>query len=103
MSRRERPKRVPGPVSVVLPVELRRRVASEARKRGLKLSSTVRLLVAERLSDMEATEDLTKAQEWQRAQAWASWERLAGEGLRDVGAAAIDEEFERAPRTRRRR
>ena len=71
-------------------------------KRGLKLSSTIRLLVTERLSEMEETEQLTRAQEWQRAQAWASWDRRRA-GACEVESAAIEEEFERAQGSRRRR
>ncbi len=63
-----------GPVSVVLPDDLRREVEREAGRRGLAVSTAVRALVAERLRELAEEAELTQAERWQRAQAWASWE-----------------------------
>ena len=62
-----------GPLSVALPDELRARVATEAKRRGLKLSPAVRALVAERVEQLEDQQRLTAAEEWQRREAWATW------------------------------
>ena len=64
-----------GPVSVVLPADLRREVEREAAKRGLGLSPALRVLVAERLRELAEEAELTRVERWQRAQAWASWEQ----------------------------
>ncbi len=89
-----------GPVSVVLPDDLRVEVEREAAKRGLGLSPALRVLVAERLRELAEEAELTRAERWQRAQAWASWEDAdnAVVGWEDVDAA-----FEASPtRTRTR-
>jgi hypothetical protein len=96
--------RMEDPVSVVLPAELKVRVEREAKKRGLKLSPTIRVLVGERVRELDAAEGLDRALEWQRDQAWATWERIRAGGGDDVGFDAIEAEFDRAaPRPRRRR
>lgn len=74
--RTEQPAPDSGPVSVVLPRDLKAQVAAEAKRRGLKLSPAVRVLVAERLREIAEEETVSRAEAWQRAQAWASFERL---------------------------
>ena len=73
-----------GPLSVPLPPPLRRRLAAQADKRRLKLATAARVLLDERLSELEETTVLTRAEEWQRAQAWATWEKIAAGDTRDV-------------------
>ena len=73
-----------GPLSVPLPTALRRRLAAQADKRQLKLATAARVLLDERLSELEETTILTRAEEWQRAQAWATWEKIAAGDARDV-------------------
>lgn len=87
-----------GPVSVVLPDDLRREVQREAARRGLGLSPAVRVLVAERLRELADEAELTRAERWQRAQAWASWEDAENP---PVGWDEVDAAFE-PPRARRR-
>jgi hypothetical protein len=84
------------PVSVVLPAELKRRLRAEAKKRGLKLSPAVRVLLGERLRDLAEAERLTRAEEWQRAEAWSAWERLKAGEQEEVSRAEIDAEFDAA-------
>lgn len=87
-----------GPVSVVLPDELRERVAAEAKRRGLKVSSTVRALVMERVEELEDQEQLTRAEEWQRAEAWGSWERFLAGDRREVTRADLRDDIDRSIR-----
>ena len=93
----------PGPVSVVLPVDLLARVGAEARRRGMKLSPAIRALVTERLGELEHAEELSRAEMWQRAQSWAAWEAAERGSNIEVGWDAVEAEFEptAAPRTRR--
>jgi predicted DNA-binding protein len=84
------------PVSVVLPAELKRRLRAEAKKRGLKLSPAVRVLLGERLHDLDEVERLSRAEEWQRAEAWSAWERLKAGQHEEVSRAEIDAEFDAA-------
>jgi hypothetical protein len=85
-----------GPVSVVLPPELRARVQAEARKRGLKLSPAVRALLIERVKELDDAAQLSRAEEWQRAEAWATWERMKAGDRREVSKAEIDAEIDGA-------
>lgn len=84
-----------GPVSVVLPSPLRGTVATEAKRRGLKLSTAIRVLVSERIRDIEEAEELTQAEQWQRAQAWATWEKIQSGDRREVSDAEIEAVFSR--------
>lgn len=72
------------PISVMLPTALRARLSAQAQRRSLKLSTALRVLLDERLSDLEAEEQLSRAEEWQRAQVWASWERYQQGENREV-------------------
>ena len=67
-----------------LPVELRERLASEAKKRKLKMATAARVLLDERIAELEDAELLSQAEEWQRAQAWATWEKIKAGDQRDV-------------------
>ncbi len=91
------------PVSVILPARLKSRVAREAKRRGLKLSPTIRVLVGERLEELEESEALDRALAWQRHEAWATWERIRGGERPDVGFDALEADFERALPKRRTR
>lgn len=94
---------MPRPISVVLPDEMRARLKKQADRRALKLSSTIRFLLVERLCQLEAEEDVTRAEEWQRAQAWASWDRLQHEGASEVSWGKITDLFDEALGRRRAR
>ena len=98
----------PTPVSVLLPPELRERVERQARKRALKFSTAVRVLVEERLRDLDDAEELGRAEEWQRAQAWATWEAVQSGQEREVSWDELEEamglrERERGAASSRRR
>jgi len=87
----------------MLPSPLRGTVAAEAKRRGLKLSTAIRVLVGERIREIEEAEELTQAEQWQRAQAWATWEKIRSGDRREVSDAEVEAVFDRAmPRARRR-
>jgi hypothetical protein len=88
---------------VVLPSPLRLTVAAEAKRRGLKLSTAIRVLVSERIREIEEAEELTRAEQWQRAQAWATWEKIQSGDRREVSDAEIEAVFGRALTGSRRR
>ena len=94
-----------GPLSVPLPDSLRKRLKRHATKHHLKLATAVRSLVEQRLSELEASEQLTQAEEWQRAQVWATWERLQQSGARPAPAdrvyGYIDAAIERVKKRRK--
>ena len=90
------------PVSVLLPPDLKAQVQAEARKRGLKLSPALRVLVSEHIRELDDAERLTRAEEWQRAQAWGAWERLQAGDRGEVSRSQIDADFDRALHRRRR-
>jgi predicted DNA-binding protein len=71
-------------LSVTLPAELRRRLTSEAKRRELKVATTARVLIDERIGELEDEAQLTRAEEWQRAQAWATWEKIKAGDTHEV-------------------
>ena len=81
-----------GPLSVPLSVDLRDRLARQANERGLKMATAARVLLDERLRDLEDARDLSLAEEWQRAQAWAVWDAIQAGDQTDVPM----DEFRRA-------
>ncbi len=53
---------------------MRARLVAQAKKRQLKLATVARVLIEERLTEIENAELVSATETWQRAQAWASWE-----------------------------
>lgn len=90
-----------GPVSVVLPDELLARVATEARRRGLKLSPAVRTLVTERVDELEDQQRLSAAEEWQRREAWATWESVKRGRATEVNRDKLQSAFASARRAKK--
>ncbi len=84
------------PLSVELPQALRKRLAVEAERRKLKVATTARLLIDERIDELDNEAELTKAEEWQRAQAWATWERIDAGDRREVPWERLREHTRRA-------
>ena len=67
-------------MSLRLPLALRERVRRFAAARGLEEATAVRTLCAERLQELELSQDLLIAERWQFARAletWEQWERGA--------------------------
>jgi len=48
------------------------------------MATAARVLLDERLSELEETAILSRTEEWQRAQAWATWEKIKAGDIRDV-------------------
>lgn len=92
-----------GPVSVVLPADLRRSIAREAARRELKLSTALRLLAAERLQQIEAADQLGDVERFQRAQAWTAWEELQSGRAKEATMAEVDAVFASRLSQRKRR
>ena len=90
------------PVSVALAMDLRRAIAAEAKRRGLKLSTALRVLAAERLEELREAEELSRAHQWQRAEAWATWQQVAAGGVaaarREATVTDLDAVFDAAAR-----
>lgn len=85
-----------GPLSVTVSDGLRRRLAQQAKRRDLKLATAARVLMAERLDELDEAEVLRKAEEWQREQAWATWERFKAGDRREVSWGQLKRDTERA-------
>jgi hypothetical protein len=92
-----------GPLSVPLPPALRARLRRQAEKRQIKMATAARVLLDERLSELEDAVALSQAEEWQRAQAWATWEKISSGDARDVPMARFAAHAARAVRKIARR
>jgi hypothetical protein len=102
----KRPGRERGPLSVPLTPDLRARLVAQAKKRKLKVATTARMLLDERLAALEDVEALSAAEEWQRAQAWATWDKIVAGEVEDVPLERFAEHAARAidtVRSRKRR
>ena len=83
-------------IRVVIPQDLEEKVEAEAKRRGLALSTAVRMLLLERVEELDDFERLTRAEEWQRAEAWATWQRMKSGDTREASKSEIDAEFDAA-------
>jgi|GEM_PF-6201062 hypothetical protein len=83
-------------IRVVIPEDLEAKVEAEARRRGLTLGTVVRMLLLERVEELDDLERLTRAEEWQRAEAWATWQRMKDGDVCEVSKSEIDAEFDHA-------
>lgn len=87
-------------MSVTLPTDLRRRLETQAKRRGLKVATAARAFIAERLDAIDDEQELEQAERWQRREALRTWRRIARAGdWREVPKAQIDREFAAARRT----
>lgn len=64
------------PFSLRLPPPLRQRIRQYAKARQLEEATAARVLMAERLSEVEAADELARADAWQLAQAQEAWRAL---------------------------
>lgn len=90
-----------GPMSIPLSKDLRKRLEKFAKSRELKLATAARVLLDERLKELEDEVELSATEEWQRAQAWASWEKLREGRERTVSRAAVMALFDKKPSRKR--
>jgi hypothetical protein len=81
---------------VPLPAELRDRLVAQAQLRKLKLATTARVLLDERLRELEDAAALSDAEEWQRREAWRTWQKIEGRDLRDVPIHRFDDHTQAA-------
>jgi len=89
-----------GPLSVPLPPSLRRRLERYAKQHQLKLATSVRTLVEQRLTEIE--QGVSSDEEWQARQVLEALERIDREGPDDVSweemMAGLDAVIERVNR-----
>lgn len=84
------------PINFRMPRPLRLRLHKFASARHLSEAEALRVVVSERLDELEATAELAAAERWQYAQAYATWDRFRrGEG-RTVPRERIQEIFTHA-------
>ncbi len=103
MAIRKRPRRATGPVSVVLSSEQRERLETEARRRGLGVSPTIRTLALERVAAIDEERQLARARLWQLERARELLDAIARGGVEESTWEAIDQIFDEAlPETRGR-
>lgn len=60
------------------------------------MATAARVLLDERLRDLEDSRDLSRAEEWQRSQAWSVWEAIEAGDRRDVPMDDFREATEQA-------
>ncbi len=84
----------------MLSTSIRKRIATEAKRRGLKLSSTLRALATERLKELDDSEELGRAEQWQRRQAWAEWEKIRAGDDREASLTDLGRAFDETRRKR---
>ena len=77
------------PLSLRFPPELRSRVKRYAASRGLEEATAIRALCAERLRELELTDDLGLAERWQLARATESWDKLERGELELISSADV--------------
>ena len=83
-------------MSLRFPPQLRARVKRYARSRGLEEATAIRALCAERLRELDLTEDLHLAEQWQLQQARESWDRLLRGELETVEPTEVRRLFAQA-------
>lgn len=84
------------PLSVTLAPDLRKRLSGEAKKRKLKVATTARVLIDERISELEDEAQLRRAEKWQTEQAWATWKKIEAGDRRWVSMKELEAEARRA-------
>ena len=68
------------PISFRMPLDLRARLRRFAKERHLAEAEALRLVVSERLDEIDNERELAAAERWQFKQAYATWQRyLRGE------------------------
>lgn len=91
------------PMSLRLPPQLRARVKRYATRKGLEEATAIRVLCAERLEELELTDELRLAEQWQRQEALVAWDQLLRGELEIAPANALKQVFAEARARMRRR
>lgn len=92
-----------GPVSVQLDDEDKREIAAEAKRRGLKLSPTIRTLAKERLAEISDERQLSRALAWQTERMLRLADRVESGDRSRASQADIDRIFSDARASAARR
>jgi hypothetical protein len=95
VGRGARPEKVP-PVSVALAKPERAVFESEAERRGLGLSTTIRTLAFERINELREQRQRDRAMRWQTERLHTLIERVRTEGFQEASQADIDAIFAEA-------
>lgn len=90
------------PVSVALAKPERAAFQSEAERRGLGLSTTIRTLASERINDLREYRQRDRAMRWQTERLRALIERIHDDGFQEATQAEIDAIFAEAEAPDRR-
>ena len=90
------------PVSIALTAPERSTFEAEAKRRGLGLSTAIRTLAVERISEVHEQRQRERARRWQAERLRQLIERIERDGFQEATQAQIDALFTEAG-TRRRR
>jgi len=90
------------PTSLRMSRGLLRRANRFARSRNLKLATALRILVTERLDELDQDAQLTRAEKWQRAQAWGTAKSLVDGSAREVSWDDLRADYQAAVRSARK-
>ncbi len=88
---------------MTLSPELRARLAAHAKKRDLKVATTARILIDERIGELEDEAQLRRAEQWQLKQALATVKKIQAGDRRWVSLRQLEAEGRRALEQVRRR
>jgi len=84
------------PVSVALARPERTVFASEAKRRGLGLSTTIRTLAFERINELREQRQRERAMDWQMERLRELIERIHADGFQETSQSEIDAIFAEA-------
>ena len=84
------------PINFRMPTPLRARLRKFAEERGLGESDALRLVVSERLDEVESDRELLAAERWQFKQAYSSFHRIVRGEEKLAEPDEIERSFERA-------
>lgn len=84
------------PLSVTLPPDLRKRLSGVAKRRKLKVATTARVLIDERISEIEDEAQLQRAERWQLKQTLTTVKRIHAGDHRWVSMKQMEADARRA-------
>lgn len=84
------------PINFRMSTPLRARLRKFAEERGLGESDALRLVVSEKLDEIESDRELQAAERWQFKQAYATFERIMQGEEKYIEPEAIERSFDRA-------
>ncbi len=93
---RPKSRQAAAPFSLRVPPPLRQRIRRYARARQLEEATAARVLMAERLNEVDAADELARADAWQLQQAQEAWRALLRGGLELAPAGNLARIFREA-------